>query len=224
MYQLLSHTMSTTDPAWPGEPTLKVEAHSLIERGDNADTYVLHLYNHFGTHIDAPKHFNPLGKRISKFPISTFVFNKPLLLDIPKNMGEILAKEELIQYRDKIREADLLLIRSGTYQWKQQKPLEFASRGPALHSEAARYLMEEFPSLRAIGVDWLSIASPSFMPDGIYTHQYLLGRFHDHHLFIIEDLNLKDLDAKRLLRVFAFPLLVEGIDSAPATVVAEVTT
>jgi kynurenine formamidase len=152
------------------------------------------------------------------------VFNKPLLLDIPKNMGEILAKEELIQYRDKIREADLLLIRSGTYQWKQQKPLEFASRGPALHSEAARYLMEEFPSLRAIGVDWLSIASPSFMPDGIYTHQYLLGRFHDHHLFIIEDLNLKDLHAKRLLRVFAFPLLVEGIDSAPATVVAEVTT
>jgi len=221
MYRLISHILSPGFPGWPGEPTLRIEEHSQIAKGQDSNTYVLHLYNHFGTHIDAPRHFTPDGKRIAEFPIEQFIFNAPLLLDIPKDLGEILSQKELVPYRNRIEKADLLLIRSGVNKFKYTRPEEFTSNGPALHSEAAKYMMDTFPNLRAIGVDWISIASPSFMPDGVYTHQYLLGKHHDRHLFIIEDMNLEELQAERLVRVLAFPLLVDGIDSAPATVVAE---
>ena len=41
-------------------------------------------------------------------------------------------------------------------------------------------------------------------------------------MMIIEDLNLVEAANETLVRVFAFPLLIEGIDSFPATVVAEI--
>jgi kynurenine formamidase len=160
-------------------------------------------------------------KRIAEFPIDEIIFNAPLLLDIPKDLGELLVTEDLVTHRNRIEKADLLLIRSNVNKFKYTRPKEFTSNGPALHSEAAKYLMDTFPNLRAIGVDWISIAPPSFMPDGVYTHQYLLGKHHDHHLFIMEDMNLEGLPSEHLVRVLAFPLLVDGIDSAPATVVAE---
>lgn len=221
MYKLLSHILSPDDPGWPGEPTLEVSAHSRIGPGSVSETYVLRIFNHFGTHIDAPKHFVENGKRIADFPAGTFVFDRPLLLDIPKSFGGLVTPADLSPHAGRLGEADLLLIRSGTTPFRKSRPADYAARGPALASTAAKYLMDEFPNLRAVGSDWISIASPAHMPDGVYTHHYLLGRHHERFMFIIEDMNLTGLDAASLRRVIVAPLFVHGIDSAPATVYAE---
>ena len=82
--------------------------------------------------------------------------------------------------------------------------------------------MDHFPALKAIGMDWISLATPLDMEDGIRAHQILLGAEGDGPILIIEDLDLRGLEDERLERVYALPLFVEGIDSAPVTVVAKI--
>ena len=102
-----------------------------------------------------------------------------------------------------------------------KNPDGFSNNGPALLAEGAKYLMDTFPNLRAVGSDWVSIASPANMPDGVFTHHYLLGKHHDHFLFILEDVNLHDLNMSEVKKVIAVPLFIKGVDSTPVTLLAE---
>ena len=61
----LSHDIRAGDPGWPGNFTYEYEQVSSTERGDVANFGILHLLNHFGTHLDAPNHFNPDGLKIA---------------------------------------------------------------------------------------------------------------------------------------------------------------
>jgi kynurenine formamidase len=100
-------------------------------------------------------------------------------------------------------------------------PQGYSERGPGISSDACRYLMDNFPSLKGIALDWLSLSSYAHMEEGVLAHQYLLGKFHSHQMVIIEDLNFSELDGQKLQRVIALPLLVRGIDSGPCQVVVE---
>ena len=58
----LSHVIDPKDNAWPGEPTVQVEPDRRIGvDGKPFNSAMIHLPNHFGTHMDAPHHFNPDG-------------------------------------------------------------------------------------------------------------------------------------------------------------------
>ena len=221
MFVSLSHPLSEDDPGWPGSPGLSIENLTSIAGGYVSETNLIKIFNHFGTHMDAPGHFVGGSKWIADFSIQDLVFEKPVLLDIPKGLGEYVGAEDLKAHAERIQNADLLLIRSGMKDLRLDDPKGFSENGPALLAEGAKYLMDTFPKLRAIGSDWISIASPANMPDGIYTHHYLLGKHHDHFLFILEDVNLHDLDISRVSRMISVPLFIKGVDSTPVTLLAE---
>ena len=50
-----------TAPVYPGDPAPQLEAISRMAWGDICNTSVLHTCLHTGTHLDAPRHFNPDG-------------------------------------------------------------------------------------------------------------------------------------------------------------------
>ena len=222
MYKRISYTLTTRDRAFPGAPTMHIQPFESMEKGDLLNTYQVTLFNHFGTHMDGPYHFNGNGRQLYEMELSRFIFERPLLIDIPKGEGEKVLAEDLLPYGEKIKEADLLLIRSGFGGMRQTDSKVYSERGPAVSSQAARYLVDHFPALKAIGMDWISLATPLDMEDGIRAHQILLGAEGDGPILIIEDLDLRGLEDERLERVYALPLFVEGIDSAPVTVVAKI--
>ena len=222
MYKRISYTLTTRDRAFPGAPTMHIQPFESMEKGDLLNTYQVTLFNHFGTHMDGPNHFNGNGRQLYEMELSRFIFERPLLIDIPKGEGEKVLAEDLLPYGEKIKEADLLLIRSGFGGMRQTDSKVDSERGPAVSSQAARYLVDHFPALKAIGMDWISLATPLDMEDGIRAHQILLGAEGDGPILIIEDLDLRGLEDERLERVYALPLFVEGIDSAPVTVVAKI--
>lgn len=84
----------------------------------------------------------------------------------------------------------------------------------------SKYLIEFCPNLKAIGMDWISLASYQHQHAGHLSHQYLLGMYHDRYILIIEDLNLEAVEVEEIDTLIALPLRVEGIDSAPCTVIA----
>ncbi len=217
----LSYDVSADDPGWPGNPTYAWEQVSSIEAGDVANLGVLHLCDHFGSHLDAPNHFNPEGRRIAEVPLDRFVYERPRLLDLPKRDRELVTRAELEAHDEAIRGCDLLLLRTGWSAIRRQEPERYASDGPGVSADACEYLIEQ-PGLKALALDCISLASFRRLdPEGIRAHRILCGVGRgDRYVIIIEDVDLSRYPPGAV-RVYAIPLFAERADSSPCTVFAE---
>ena len=222
MYRRQSYTMNFRDHAFPGAPTMRIEPFESMQEGDRLNTYNVTLFNHFGTHMDGPNHFNGQGRQLYELELSTFIFEKPLLVDIPKGKGELVEPEELMRFDEAIRAADLLLVRSGFSAMRASDNRAYSEEGPAISARAAELIVERYQNLKAVGMDWISLSSPLHLEDGIRAHQIMLGKTGAEPVLIIEDIDLSGLDPDTLETVFALPLFIEGIDSAPVTILAKI--
>ena len=222
MYRRLSYTLNVRDHAFPGAPTMRVEPFESMQKGDRLNTYNVTLFNHFGTHMDGPNHFNGQGRQLYELELSTFIFEKPLLVDIPKGRGELVEPEEVMRFDEAIRAADLLLVRSGFSAMRASDNRAYSEEGPAISARAAELIVERYQNLKAVGMDWISLSSPLHLEDGIRAHQIMLGKTGAEPVLIIEDIDLSGLDPDTLETVFALPLFIEGIDSAPVTILAKI--
>jgi len=220
-FSRLSYDIRTDAPGWPGSPTYSYQQCTSLDRGDIANTYEIRLLDHFGTHLDAPNHFNPEGIKIAQVPIDRFVYERPLVIDIEKQDRELVTRDELEPYADRLRESDALFIRSGWSRIRGSEPERYAAEGPGISPDACEYLLTGFPSLKAVGMDWISLAAYRRLDEGILAHQILCGVHHPgRYMIIIEDLAL-DAVPEGLTRMYAVPLFPEGVDSSPCTVIAE---
>ena len=153
MYQILSYPIKKGQPTWPGNPAFSLEPHTSIAGGDTANTCTIHLFNHYGTHLDGPMHFYGKGIPLDQVPFGQFFFHNPLLLDIPKEPGAKLMPEDLIPHREDVKDADLLLIRTGFSKYRREKPDLYENNGPAVSSRLARYLQDNMSHLKALALD-----------------------------------------------------------------------
>lgn len=222
MLQRISYSLNEHAPGWPGNPTLQLTPVSQISEVRRSNTFQFTLFNHYGSHMDGPKHFNDKGPRLAELPLERFIYEKPLLVDIPLTYEQLVSVDDLRPYEEQLSSADALLIRSGFPEIRVKDPEGYSHRGPGISSEACQYLMDRFPQLKAVAMDWLSLASYANNEDGVLAHQILLGMYHDHFICIIEDLNFTGIAPKKLRKVLSIPLFIEGIDSAPVTVLADI--
>ena len=218
----LSYDVEPDGPGWPGNPTYRWEQISSIAGGDAANVGVLHLCDHFGSHLDAPNHFDDAGLQVAQVPLERFVYERPRLVDVAKEAEELVTREELEAHDDVVREADLLLVRTGWSSVRASDPERYASRGPGISADACEYLIAQ-PGLHAVALDLVSLASyPKVDPDGIVAHRILCGVGRDdRYVIIVEDVDLSRYPPNAR-RVYAIPLFLAGADSSPCTVFAEV--
>jgi arylformamidase len=221
MFARLSYDTEPNAPGWPGNPTMEHRYHTHMSRGDPATHSLVTIFTHFGSHLDAPSHWNPVGPDVCDLGLEYYIYEKPLIIDIPKTELELIEPSDLLPFAAEIAERDLILIRTGWSSVRIENPRRYAERGPAIGSEAARYLVGNFPELRAIGIDCISIGCPSRMQEAIASHEILAGKYEDGGgLVNIEDIHL-EVEASRLWRVFALPLFMKGLEGSPCTVVAQ---
>jgi kynurenine formamidase len=216
-YLELSHRIDFRTPLASGVPPFKFEHHCSITRGDDANMFMLHFSNHTGTHMDAPWHVVASGLRIGELPLEDFVFERPACLDVSLHEGEMLEPVHLEPHGELLGQCDLLLLRTGFSVMRKEDPQRYAMQSPGVSIAAAAHLAANFPKLRAIGLDTISIACMQHLDQGLEAHRTLLSG-EGRRFLIIEDMNLQ-YDLSRLNRVIALPLFIEGIDSAPCTVI-----
>ena len=223
MREFVSYLIRRGDPGWPDNPTVEVENHSALERGDSANTYVMKLFNHYGTHFDAPRHYNAAGPTINEIPRERFFYDRPLVLDIPKGTLEKIQPEDLRPYEEQLRQCDLLMLRTGYEAQRTADPDSYSRRGPAVSAACGEYLMKHFSgSMKAVAVDFVSLACPADTADGDEAHRHLLGAYGGGYICIIEDVRMAGLPAGFLKGGAAVPLFVDGLDSAPVTMWVDV--
>jgi len=222
-FLVLSHPLRPDAPVWPGNPpAAAVELVDSMARGDPDNAAALHLFAHSGTHVDAPWHFNPDGRAAWQLPIEAFVFEAPCLVEIPAGEDAAIERSALEEHAAAIADADLVMIRTGWSALRSTDPDRFATRGPFLEPDAARWLIDGHPRLRAIATDAISIGSPGHRDVAHETHHVLtgVGRTDGRFVLIYEDVGLV-AEAGTAIGVRACPLFVEGADGSPVTFVAE---
>jgi kynurenine formamidase len=188
-----------------------------IKTGGSSNSYTLTFPNHLGTHIDAPRHVDDLGRAVNDYAFDSFVFSHPLVLELPKGESEMVTSADLKEHAGKIAKADLLLLRTGFQKRRDGDPASYMNRNPGVSAKAACYLVSDFPRLRALGFDFISLSAVQNREEGRKAHRALLG---GRDFFIVEDMDLSHVP-RHIKRVLVVPLLVEGVDSVPCTVLAE---
>ena len=217
MYIKLSYDYSLNTPYPAGLWPVKIDHVHDMAKGKISNVFTIKLCNHVGSHIDGPNHFGKDKRPLNKFDISNFIFDKPVILDIPKNDGEIVTAEDLADHKQAIDNSDLLLIRTGFSEIRNNDVNRYQDQSSGFSASAARYIVEE-TDICALGMDTLSFASFQQLDEGIKAHQIMMDQC-GRDIFLLEDINL-NFDFSGLKQVFAIPLFVEDLDSSPCTVLA----
>lgn len=220
----MSYPLSPDIPVFPGSPLDLFTPHTRLNRGDEANTTIIHHYLHNGTHVDAPFHFYDKGMTIDQVPIDTFLFERPLIIEKKLSKGEMVQPADLLACGPALYEADLLIFCSGYFNLRENAAL-YANDFPSLSPEAAKLIRTELLNVKAVAIDTLSIESCVLGPKNNFpVHKSLLdGDLFPHRpVLVFEDINPAPILGKKIGRIYAFPLQLVGLDGSPVTIVIEV--
>ena len=215
----LSHPLSGDTPTYGSNPRFESRRHRDMDRGDTCNTAIFHFHNHSGTHLDAPLHFDPVGRDVSALEPDELVFEQVVLLEIPAGPSELIGPERLEHAVARIANADLVLLRT-EFERRRGEP-EYVRENPRLAPALADWLREVAPGVRAVGVDAISISAVDHREVGREAHRRFLAPGAGRPILLIEDMALA-LAPKHIARVWILPLRVLNADGGPCTVVAEI--
>jgi kynurenine formamidase len=219
----LSYTLSSTTPFYSGLEKPSIERLYDLSRGDACNSFYFRASNHCGTHVDAPWHFNPHGRKIAEYDANELVFEHPAILDAPTDSGSLIGPAEL-KWASSLRpDADIVLVRTGFSRHRSDERT-YIEQAPGFSRAGAECLLRAFPGLRAVAMDIPSLSAWNHMEEGAEAHRVLLGcdGYSDRAVLLIEDARLP-ADLKTPSRVILAPWMIEGLDSAPCTLLAEYT-
>jgi kynurenine formamidase len=219
----LAYTLSRTTPFYSGLAAPRVDTLYSLADGHDCNSYYLTTSNHAGTHVDAPRHFNATGRRIAEYGLDELFFRKPALADLQIEQSGLIGQSNVEAMRVEPADCDILLIRTGFGRLRRDHPEAYVARGPGFDRSGAEAILRRCASLRALGVDFMSISALAHPQEGAAAHRVFLGcaGYSDRETLLIEDMLLPpDLTAPESVRIV--PWLVEELDSAPCSVLAEV--
>lgn len=219
---LLSYPLGERTPVYRDNPPVSVRRQFAMERGDPFDQSWVCAVTHSGTHMDCPRHFNPEGLAVSQLTADQLVFTRVVIVDLPTDDDHLITASRLDSFRDRLRDAELLLIRTGFGAVRHMDPHRYGWHNPGFDESAGHFFLE-FPALRAVGLDTPSASAAEHLETGLSFHQLVLGTHRPgaQPFFILEDVDLS-VALDHVDTVYVVPLLIEGVDSSPCTILAEV--
>jgi kynurenine formamidase len=216
-----SHHLSESTPFYKTLRPPRLEQLYDLAKGDACNSFYLTTSNHAGTHVDAPNHFNPHGRQIAEYGLSELVFTRPALIDIQVGADELILPEHLASWTGCRSDCDFLFVRSG-FGMHRSNAETYIEHNPGFSAAAADFLMSRFTALKALAVDFASIAAMAHMQEGCEAHRVFLGCGHysDRPVLLVEDICFPE-PVPLLQRIYLIPWLFDGLDSAPCTLFAE---
>ena len=212
----LSHGLGTETPAYGGGQGLVRQSISSIQRGDTANSVSISLPNHLGTHVDVPRHFFDHGRDLLSYPAEEWVFDAPCLVEVELGEDHLIRPEHVAD--GLVPDSDLLLLRSGHQQTRGTD--RFWQEGPGLSAELGVWLRSEHPTVRAVGMDMISVTTRLDRAAGREAHRAFLNPdATGAPILLVEDMDLAKCP-DGLGTVIVAPLRLEEGDGAPVTVVA----
>jgi kynurenine formamidase len=219
----LSHLIAQSTPAYGNRDRIFIRDNSSILKGDTANSSCwIFSNNHIGTHIDSPRHFSATGMKTQDFEAASFFYDKVALVDIPCTSGILISVADFKKVEHEIadKNIELLIIRTGYEQYRADD--KYWNDSPGLEAALADYFRENYPALRCVGIDFISLTSWNFRPEGRISHKAFLCPDHGGApILVIEDMALAAINSPMKMVVVA-PMYVEDGNGGAVTVFAEI--
>ncbi len=209
----LSQTVGPDTPMFPAYPAPTFtqwttrEAHGFFAES-------LFLVSHTGTHVDAPFHFEPNGRKLHEIPLQRFIAPGAVLdlrgLKAKERITPGHVKGAIAKRARRIARGDAVLLRTG---WERRSGTPaYLFDNPGLSGAAARLLIARGVGL--VGIDTANVDHPN---DTSYPAHHTLLRA---NVPIVE--NVANLAALRDSPFFlvALPLKLLGTSGSPIRLVA----
>jgi len=174
------------------------------------------IRNHHGTHIDAPAHKLPDGKKISDYPLKRFR-NVCTLLKVPSK--RIITLDDIAPLDLSKHQSPGLILYTGfcDEMEKEERKLtgqaktDFEKKFPALSQETAEYLIKMNPNLSLLGID-----SFSFDPQGSNSEAHRV--FLKKDILLLETLvnlsELKRIAGENRFMLYSAPIPYHNADAS----------
>ena len=211
----LSYILDEKTPTYGDRNRFQIEKKSDISKGDIANDSTILTTVHIGTHIDLPYHFYENGQTIEDFSIEFWNFEKPIFLEIqPK---EKLIFDEVIEKLENIENIgqDILIVKTGICYFREEE--RFWKENYGFSEKLYEYILDNFPKVRVLGFDSISISSFQNRLEGRKAHKKFLNP--EKPILILEDMDLRNIS--NLTKVQIFPLRIAKTDGLPCTVIGE---
>ncbi len=174
----------------------------------------LFLVSHTGTHVDAPWHFDPGGKKLDELPLRRFLLPGHLLDVRGVRSKGLISRARIRNARARlagtIPAGDAILLRTG---WERHRGTPaYLFENPGLSKEAADELVRW--KIGLLGIDTANVDHPA---DARYpAHHAMLSA----GVLVIENAaNLAALGSSRFFLI-ALPLPLQGTTGSPVRLVA----
>lgn len=214
----LSHTFESWMPR-PQVPYGHIPWKSY-EKGDTFNTFMFLMFEHAGTHVDAPIHLGGVdGPSIEDIPLEKWMGPCCVIDMRNKKEREEVSREDIKTWEKKyglINKNDIVLFSFGWEKnWGTSHGVEnqpYMKNNPGISKDAASYLVEK--KIKMVGGDIPTIDSDS-NPDEP-AHKILLPN----HTLIMENLmNLDKLPPKGAF-ILALPLKIKNGTGCPVRAIA----
>jgi arylformamidase len=189
---------------------------SSISLGDSSNSNNLRFLNHSGTHIDFPYHFSDTGKSINDYSPAFWSFSKIHVVKVRVGIDEIIDEIKL-SVKTIPGKTEFLIIQTG-FESNRNRNV-YWKNNPGISPQLANKLKLQCPNIKVLGFDFISLSSYQNRALGRKAHiEFLVN----HDILIIEDMKLDQLVTNKIKEITALPLLVDGIDGSPITIIATI--
>jgi kynurenine formamidase len=195
----LSRKVDERLKVYPSNP-LPVFRQTRSLKTDTCNTWTVSMTNHTSTHIDAPAHFIPTGKRIAEYTSNELSFKKVM----------VLGKKDLKMFIDN----DLLD--------PQIECVIF--RDIEIEPHMVLWFRNFYRNLKCLGTNRLSFSNPRKRAEGRENHicAFKPMKKASQPLLLVEHLDLSRLGKREIRELWLIPWLGGQLDSSPCTVIARV--
>ena len=211
----ISYPLNTGTPLYPGTSGIKIVAEKSMSRGDSANTSIITMSSHAGTHVDVPRHFCQKGRSVFDTFQRVNSFSPTYCIILPAIADQGIRADDLIELISEKGDAEAILIRTGSCELRSTDPASYASEHPWVHADVAELLRKGCPKLRLLGIDTISISTPAHRLEGRNSHRAFLC--HKNPICLLEDADLSSVLSVDRFTLTLFPWLIEDLDSVPVT-------
>ncbi len=188
-------------PPWPGDAPFSQETASSIEQGDSCNVSRLSIGSHFGTHMDAPYHFENDGIRLEQIPLDVLI--GPTLVHQVDALDVITAA-----HLPDLSNVERILFKTPNCRYIDD--VEFHTDYISVGLDAAQALTEA--EVKLVGLDYYSIEK--YKAEGHPVHHQLCGK----GVILLEGVDLRSIDPG-MYELIVLPLKIEGCDGSPCRAV-----
>tara|TARA_Y100001958_G_C21241109_1_gene568877 strand:+ start:3113 stop:3745 length:633 start_codon:yes stop_codon:yes gene_type:complete len=199
----LSHSISSKMSTYPTDPDIKIN----VEKNISDNGSLLHSFKmgtHTGTHLDAPAHVIPNGKKVDEFNLKNFTGTT---VKVDKSCWRSI---------DSISdELDGIIYDSVWHKNFNNSAIFYSKKRPIIPSELVQFAVEK--QVKFFGTDLPSVDASGSTEKPI--HHSLLGN----DIIIYETLANLDMIANlKKFTFYGFPLSFSKFDGSPVRAVAKI--